>query len=159
MLSAGTLLLHARLGMRRRRLRRHGNFPMLQQKRRPCLTVLIVDDEPVHRIYAAELAEEAGFTTLEASNADEALAALRAAKEVEVVVTDLRMPGSMDGLGLAAAVRDERPNTVVVIASGHTRRLDAPWLLDAVILPKPFTPNELIGVLRGAALRRELQRT
>jgi two-component system, response regulator PdtaR len=125
----------------------------------PCPTVLIVDDEPIIRLYEAELAEEAGFRALEAASADEALDTLETSDDVDIVVTDVRMPGSMDGLALAETVRHRWPDKVIVIASAHIRRPAPDNDSDTVVLPKPFTPNELIGVLQGAALRRQLGRS
>jgi two-component system, response regulator PdtaR len=83
------------------------------------VTVLIVEDEPVIRLYEAELAEGAGYIALAASNADEALEALEASAQIEILLTDVRMPGSMDGLALAEAVPNRWPDKMIVIASGH----------------------------------------
>lgn len=132
---------------------------MLAQPQPALATVLIVEDEPVIRLYEAELAEGAGYKTLEASNADEALQALEASDQIEILLTDVRMPGSMDGLALAEAVRDRWPDKVIVIASAHMSRPEVARGLDAMLLQKPFTPHELISVLEGATLRRELART
>ncbi|MGH6935913.1 MAG: response regulator [Methylocella sp.] len=63
--------------------------------------VLIVEDEPLVRVAGADLLAKAGFEVLEAGNADEALRILEAAPEVRVVFSDVEMPGSLDGLGLA----------------------------------------------------------
>jgi CheY-like chemotaxis protein len=74
--------------------------------RRP--VVLVVEDEFLIRINAAEMMEEAGFEVVEASNADEAVATLEARLDIAVVFTDIQMPGTMDGLKLARAVRHRR---------------------------------------------------
>ena len=71
--------------------------------RRP--VVLIVEDELLIRLQAAQIIEEAEFDVIEASNADEAIAILEARRDISVLFTDIEMPGSMDGLKLAAAVR------------------------------------------------------
>src|SRR3984893_8424442 len=68
---------------------------------RPGCVVLIVEDEHLVRVTSADLLAEAGFEVLEAANADEALRILEATPVVRVVFTDVEMPGSLDGLGLA----------------------------------------------------------
>ena len=67
--------------------------------------VLIVEDEPILRFHAADIAIEAGFDVLEAGNAEDAIAILEARADVRIVFTDIQMPGSMDGLKLAHAIR------------------------------------------------------
>src|SRR5580700_2917182 len=81
--------------------------------------VLVVEDEFLIRMNAAEMIEEAGFEVVEASNADEAVAILEARLDIAVVFTDIQMPGSMDGLKLAKAVRDRWPPIHIVATSGH----------------------------------------
>jgi CheY-like chemotaxis protein len=66
--------------------------------------VLVVEDDFLIRMHAAEMIEEAGFEVVEASNADEAVAILEGRPNIAVVFTDIQMPGSMDGLKLARAV-------------------------------------------------------
>ena len=68
--------------------------------------VLIVEDEALLRMHAAAVLEEAGFDTVEASNADEAIATLEARRDIRIVLTDIEMPGSMDGLKLARCIRE-----------------------------------------------------
>ena len=67
-------------------------------------TVLIVEDEMLLRMRAVEMVEDAGFTPLEAVDADEALALLESRSDIELLFTDIQMPGSMNGLKLAHAV-------------------------------------------------------
>jgi two-component system, response regulator PdtaR len=63
--------------------------------------VLVVEDEPLLRMMAVEVVEEAGFVALEAGNADEAVALLESRSDISLLFTDINMPGSMDGLKLA----------------------------------------------------------
>jgi CheY-like chemotaxis protein len=73
--------------------------------------VLIVEDEALVRMTAVDMIEEAGFEILEATNADEAILLLEARRDITVVFTDIEMPGSMNGLRLAEAIRgDGRPS-------------------------------------------------
>ena len=71
--------------------------------------ILLVDDEPLLLMLGAEVVEEAGFEPLEARNADDAMRLLEKEPDIRILMTDIDMPGSMDGLKLAAAVRDRWP--------------------------------------------------
>ena len=86
-------------------------------------TVLVVEDEILIRDVIADDLEKAGFTVALAAHADEAIAILEARQDVHLVFTDIDMPGSMDGLKLAAAVRDRWPPVHIIITTGKTR----PW--------------------------------
>ena len=109
--------------------------------------VLVVEDEFLIRMHAAEMIEEAGFEVLEASNADEAVEMLEARFDIAVVFTDIQMPGSMDGLKLAKAVRDRWPPIHIVATSGFVdvRIDDLPN--GGRFLPKPYSPAQVIGAL------------
>jgi two-component system, response regulator PdtaR len=71
--------------------------------------VLVVEDEFFSRLHAVDVVNDAGFTAIEASNADEAIATLEDRKDIRIVLTDINMPGSMDGLKLAHAIRKRWP--------------------------------------------------
>ena len=81
--------------------------------------VLVVEDEPLLLMMAAEIVEDAGFEAIPAHNADEAILILESRDDIGIVFTDVRMPGSMDGIRLAAAVRDRWPPIKLVVVSGH----------------------------------------
>src|SRR6201985_1847277 len=81
--------------------------------------ILIVEDDLLIRMNALEMIEEAGFEVVEAASADEAIAILERRLDITVVFTDIQMPGTMDGLKLAAAVRDRWPPIKIVATSGH----------------------------------------
>jgi CheY-like chemotaxis protein len=82
--------------------------------------ILVVEDELLLRLMAVDIVEDAGFEALAAATADEALAILEArADDVRLVFTDIQMPGSMDGLRLAHAVRDRWPPVELVVTSGR----------------------------------------
>jgi CheY-like chemotaxis protein len=84
--------------------------------------VLVVDDEPLVRMTAADELDDAGFQVLEAANADEALRVLEErADQVQVLFTDVNMPGSMDGLALAEKVYQRWPHVLLLISSGYAR--------------------------------------
>jgi two-component system, response regulator PdtaR len=111
--------------------------------------VLIVEDEPIVRFYESELAEGAGFLTLMASNADEALRELEGPVDVKILLTDVAMPGTMDGIDLANRVRERWPEIRIVIASGHVDSQDGDGQGQIVYVRKPFTPNQLIQALQS----------
>jgi CheY-like chemotaxis protein len=120
--------------------------------RRP--VVLIVEDEFLVRMSAAEMISESGFDVVEAEDADKAIAILEARPDIQVVFTEIRLPGSMDGLKLAKLVRKKWPPIKIVATSGHVfvRNTDLPD--GGVFLPKPYTPDKVTSVLRkctGAA--------
>jgi DNA-binding NtrC family response regulator len=81
-------------------------------------TILIVEDEVLIRLAAADELRARGFGVLEASNAAEAIAVLQSGVPVDLVFTDVRMPGSMDGVALAQFIRAKRPELKLIITSG-----------------------------------------
>jgi CheY-like chemotaxis protein len=109
--------------------------------------VLIVEDEPIILFYEAELAEGAGFIAIMASNSDEAIRELESSPDIEILLTDVNMPGSMDGLALAVLVHQRWPDIRIVIASGRNDTRDPDLRLDSIFVAKPFTPSELISAL------------
>ena len=82
--------------------------------------VLIVEDESLIRMGAAAIVRDAGFEVVEAANADKAIEILEARNDIRVVFTDINMPGSMDGLKLAAAVRGRWPPIEFIVTTGRT---------------------------------------
>ena len=110
--------------------------------------VLIVEDEFLLRMDAAQVIGAAGFEVIEAANADQAIAFLEARPDISVVFTDIQMPGSMDGLKLARAVRGRWPPIKIIATSGRLNigELDLPE--GGRFLPKPYSPAQVTGVLR-----------
>jgi DNA-binding NtrC family response regulator len=82
------------------------------------VAVLVVEDDPILRTTLAFEMRDAGYSVREASNTDEAEQILSAGAPIDVVVTDIEMPGPRDGLALAKSVRAFRPNIKVIVASG-----------------------------------------
>src|SRR5436305_11715854 len=87
--------------------------------------VLVVEDEMMLRMRAVDIVEDAGFTPLEAVNADDGLAILEARSDIELLFTDIQMPGSMDGLKVAYAVRERWPSSKIILVSGELTMSDA----------------------------------
>lgn len=110
--------------------------------------VLLVEDEPLVRMFGADVLEEAGFEVLEAVDGDAALAVLETRPDIAVLFTDVKMPGSLDGLGLARLVHARRPDIKLLIASGHVR-LDAGEIPDqGRFLPKPYGADAIVREIR-----------
>ena len=87
--------------------------------------VLIVEDEMMLRMRAVDIVEDAGFTPIEAVNADDALAILESRSDIEMLFTDIQMPGSIDGLKLAYAVHERWPKIKIILVSGQLTLTDA----------------------------------
>jgi two-component system, response regulator PdtaR len=112
------------------------------------IAVLVVEDEPITRMDVVEQLEEAGFTVFEAANADTAIIMLEANPSIRVLFTDIDMPGSMDGLKLAAAVRDRWPPVRIVVTSGH-RKIDMAALpQESHFFSKPYNVSEIAAIMR-----------
>jgi CheY-like chemotaxis protein len=119
--------------------------------RPPRLVVLVVEDEPLLRELAVEVVEEAGFAALEAGNAGEALVLLESRPEIALLFTDINMPGAMDGLKLAHAVRDRWPAIGILVVTGQVRLRRSDLPPDSCFLPKPYHIEAVIAELRALA--------
>jgi CheY-like chemotaxis protein len=121
------------------------NGPMILEAKRA--VILIVEDELLIRMNAIEMIEEA-YEVVEAASADEAIAILEGRLDITVVFTDIQMPGSMDGLKLAAAVRDRWPPIKIVATSGHVKLGPGDLPEGGCFLPKPYSHAEITKLLR-----------
>ncbi|SEM76563.1 Response regulator receiver domain-containing protein [Sphingomonas gellani] len=108
-------------------------------------SILLVDDEPMIRIDLADFFEDEGFQVFEAQHADEAIAILEKNPSIQVVLTDVQMPGSMDGLKLAHYIRDRYPPTLLVVASGAIRPSAAELPEHTIFFAKPFDPRRVLA--------------
>ncbi|SEH30960.1 response regulator [Rhizobium sp. NFR12] len=120
-----------------------------QQPKKPI--VLIVEDEPLIRLLAVEFIEEAGFDVIEAANADIAVSILETRMDIRIVFTDIDMPGSLDGMKLAAAVRDRWPPIQIVIVSGRGRHHDLTLPDRAIFFDKPYDIGAITATLHQMA--------
>ena len=111
--------------------------------------VLVVADEALLRMLAVEVVEEAGFLAVEAGDADEAFALLESRTDIILLFTDLNMPGSMDGLKLAHAVRDRWPSIKILLVSGQQRLQPSDLPLDSRFVEKPYQASALVEELRS----------
>jgi DNA-binding NtrC family response regulator len=113
--------------------------------------VLVVEDEPLLLMAAVDLVEEAGFEAVEAHNADEAIEILNAREDIRIVFTDIDMPGSMDGMKLAAMVRDRWPPVEIIIVSGHRKVADDDLPARSVFFSKPYDVDRVTAQLHAMA--------
>jgi two-component sensor histidine kinase/CheY-like chemotaxis protein len=111
-------------------------------------TVLIVEDEMLLRMRAVDIVEDAGFTPIEAVNADDALAILESRSDIEMLFTDIQMPGSMDGLKLAHAVHERWPLIKIILVSGQLTLTDADKPADSRFYGKPLDVKHMIAELQ-----------
>lgn len=112
-------------------------------------TVLVVDDDVLVRVAVSENLRDAGFQVLEAASAHDALGVMLAQMPIHVLITDLRMPGAMDGFGLALAARGSAPDTKVLVMSAFLPESQRADLSAFEFLQKPFHPQLLIERVRA----------
>jgi len=111
--------------------------------------ILVVEDEAIVRMHGCDMLESAGFEVIEAGTADEAVTLLEAHNDVRLIFSDIDMPGSMDGLELAALVHDRWPRIGLLITSGH-RRLSGNDLPDeGQFIAKPWQEDRVVGKIRS----------
>jgi len=110
--------------------------------------VLVVEDEMMLRMRAVDMVEDAGFTAVEAINADDALAILESRSDIELLFTDIQMPGSMDGLKLAHAVHERWPLIKIILVSGQLKLTDGDKPVDSRFFGKPLGVKQMIEVMQ-----------
>lgn len=109
--------------------------------------VLVVEDEFLLREYAADAIGGVGFEVLQASNASDALGILEARPDIRVLLTDIHMPGSLDGLDLAKEARRRWPTLRVVVTSGRKRPKPSQWA--GLFLQKPYLAETVARLLQA----------
>ena len=119
------------------------------QDRLQPVIVLLVEDEALVRMMAADvLREEGGFKVVEAADADEALTVLDATADVRALVTDVEMPGSLNGFTLARVVKQAWPQIGIVVTSGRMAPGPKDLPSGALFMPKPYRPADLLAAVR-----------
>ncbi len=109
--------------------------------------VLVVEDEPIIRMDAVGMIEDAGFRAYEASTADDGIILLEKHPDIGILFTDIDMPRSMDGVGLTHLVRDRWPTTKIIVASGALEKVKASLPQGAQFFPKPYPMQEIVAAL------------
>jgi len=107
--------------------------------------IMIVEDEVLIRAYLSEELRDAGFSVIEAAHADEALSYLKAGEKVDLVFSDIHMPGTFNGLELARQLRDLYPSLPVILTSGNPGPNTPDGL--AAFLAKPYTSDKAISLV------------
>ena len=113
------------------------------ESNRPKDLILVVEDEALIRMHSVEMIRDLGFEVIEAVDADEAVSLLESVSGIKVVFTDIQMPGSMDGLMLAAAIRDRWPPVALLVTSGKVSPPTDDMPAGARFIPKPYSPWQL----------------
>ena len=117
-------------------------------KKRSPPTVLIVEDEPMTRMAAADAITDTGLETREAGDAKEALQVLDNHSDIGILFTDIDMPGPMDGLGLAEQVHKDWPAVELIVTSGATTVKDSDLPDNGTFISKPYRATRLIEVVK-----------
>jgi two-component system, response regulator PdtaR len=110
--------------------------------------VLVVEDDFLIRMNAVDIFERAGLTVYEASNADEAIRVLESREDIRLVFTDINMPGSMDGLGLAHRVSEAWPSIALIVTSGRINLRTASLPPQGVFIAKPYRADQILREMR-----------
>jgi len=118
----------------------HSNLPAV---------VLVVEDEMLLRMRAIYMVEDAGFTPIEAVDADQAIAILESRFDIALLFTDIQMPGRLDGLGLAHAVRDRWPPIKIILVSGQLKLTESDIPADSHFFGKPIESTAMIAEMRN----------
>ncbi|MEA2885715.1 MAG: hypothetical protein QOD11_75 [Bradyrhizobium sp.] len=109
------------------------------------MLVLVVEDDSLINLMATDELKRAGYDVVSAFNADQAIEILESRSDVRLIFTDIDMPGSMDGLKLAAAVRHRWPPVRIVITSG--KHLPSELPAGAAFIPKPYSGAKIIETI------------
>ena len=128
---------------------RHSRGVALETSRRQ--VVLAVEDEPLILMLAIDMIRDAGFEPLWASNADEAIRILESRDDIRIVFTDINMPGSMDGIKLAQAVRGRWPPIKIIVTSGFSGGELKLLPEGSQFIPKPYDPSQISDALHRLA--------
>ncbi len=112
------------------------------------MKVLIVEDEPLIRLGLATAVEEAGYDVVEAANASEALRRLEADQDIRLLLTDVDMPGGMDGIALAHCVRDRWPPVRLIVISGKVGVKPGQLPSGARFVSKPYQEPALLSIMQ-----------
>ena len=110
--------------------------------------VLLVEDEPLIRLVASDVLTEAGYRVIEAVNSEEALTLIEAKPDTVALVTDVKMPGAVDGFALARLVAGRWPHVGIVVTSAHALAGEGDLPAGSEFLPKPYQPSTLIAAVR-----------
>jgi CheY-like chemotaxis protein len=109
--------------------------------------VLVVEDDPIIRMGAIDLVLSAGYEALEARDADEAIRILEQRSDVDLVFTDVQMPGTMDGIKLSHYIRDRWPPVKLIVASGNAILEESSLPADSRFFSKPYDDHSIADAI------------
>ena len=109
------------------------------------LVVLVVEDEPILRMMAVDMVEDAGFEVVEAADAGQAVEILEKRLDIRIVFTDIDMPRGLDGVRLAALIRDRWPPIEIILTSGNRPPKPSEMPERGVFFAKPFRPEQVVA--------------
>jgi CheY-like chemotaxis protein len=130
--------------------------PTTEQNPNRQICILVVEDEVLVRMSVADALRDGGYRVIEAKTADEALAVLSADTTIDIVFSDIQMPGRMDGFALAQWLHRERPEIRVLLTSGVVKAGDVANDLrggEAALLPKPYDHSEMLQRIKQLVAR------
>src|ERR1051326_8410884 len=110
--------------------------------------VLVVEDEMLLRMRALDMVEDAGYTSLEAVDAVAALVILESRSDIALLFTDIQMPGTIDGLTLAHAVRERWPPIKIILVSGQIRQANIDIPPNSRFFAKPLQSTQMIAEMQ-----------
>jgi CheY-like chemotaxis protein len=114
-------------------------------------TVLVVEDETLVLLSICEGLTSEGYEVVTAANANQAIEILESRNDINTVFTDVEMPGSMDGLRLAAVVRDRWPPINIVVTSGKSRPREAQMPTNTRFIGKPYQTADVLMAFQAFA--------
>ncbi len=123
----------------------------------PPTVVLVVEDELMLRMRAVDIVEDAGFESIEAISADEAIAILQSRDDISCLFTDIQMPGTMDGLKLAHVTHARWPHIKIILVSGQIAVTEGDKPEDSKFFPKPLEIEQMILELQDMVGKGALQ--
>ena len=109
--------------------------------------ILVVDDEALLRMLVTDHFEDAGFEVIQAASGSEAITILKARPDIKAVVTDVNMPGTPDGIALAAHVAEVCPHCAIVVVSGRVQPDLGELTPAARFVPKPYDGREVVRMV------------
>ncbi|CUX36207.1 response regulator [Agrobacterium deltaense] len=110
--------------------------------------ILVVEDEPLLRLAAVDLVEAAGYQAVAAADATEAVAILEERDDIRIVFTDVDMPRGLDGMRLAAIIRDRWPPIKVIVVSGHIQDPGDRIPAETVFFAKPYREEQIVETIK-----------
>lgn len=113
--------------------------------------VLVIEDEPILRMMALDLVEDAGFEAVEARNADEAVRALEVRPEIRIVFSDIDLGVGMDGIKLAQAIRNRWPPVEIIMTSGKVKPGSHDLPARGMFFEKPYRREDVTAAMRKLA--------